>query len=156
MIEVSVAEVTAFIRLGFDRMIAKAAAVPEHLNDRPPLEGANTIYQIVTHAMGATHWWLSHVLAGEADIRDRPSEFAASGDLEQLLADVDAFKAGLAGLVEQALNAGPVVDLPPMQSGGERQWPETNASVVLHVIEEVFQHAGHVDMTADLVGLRSR
>ena len=43
----------ALVRLGDDLV-----------NDRPDLPGANSAFQIVTHAIGATRWWCLHIVLG--------------------------------------------------------------------------------------------
>jgi uncharacterized damage-inducible protein DinB len=57
-----------------------------------PSEQANAVGNLVLHVAGSNRYYLEHVIAGHADVRDRDAEFAARGamttrDLESVWAD---------------------------------------------------------------------
>lgn len=145
-------DVIAFITLAFDRMQQKAEALGSRVGDRPSLDGANSVFALTVHCIGVTEWWLGHAILGRASDRDRDAEFAASGTIDDLRRLVAQFRSTLPELVEQAVNT-PVPQSAYLEevTADERAWPWTTASICLHVIEELFQHAGHIDITADLL-----
>jgi hypothetical protein len=152
VLEVDRDDLLAFIDLAVDRMMAKATLLGPRVSERPDLDGANSVFGLVTHCVGVTEWWLGHVVLGRDSARDRSAEFTATGsvvDLEQLVA---RFRATLPGLVDEVVST-PVPRSAPVEqlSAGPRPWPWSTASICLHVVEELFQHAGHVDLTTDLL-----
>lgn len=152
MIEVEPDEVRAFIELALDRMMAKARAVRDRVTERPDIEGSNSVYGLVVHCIGVADWWLDHVVLGNPSTRDRDAEFAATGTIDELDALVVAFRSRLPGLLEEvAATLKPASAHVAAATAGERAWPWSTASIVLHVVDELFQHAGHADITADLL-----
>lgn len=136
------------------RLLARAdelveAGGEELLSRRPEVEGANSVYALVTHCCGVMEHWGGEVIAGRSITRDRAAEFTATGSLTQLEELVAAQRRrwveDLAAFEPGERPRGPVE-----RYEGE---PEviTQGFVVLHVVEELFQHLGHVDLTVDLV-----
>lgn len=152
MIDLEDNDVISFVDLAFDRMMRRAVALGPRVSDRPYLEGSNSVYSLVTHCVGVTEWWFGHVVLGRASQRDRDAEFDATGTVSELQTMVNQFRSSLPELVRQvARTAQPESGHLDSLTAEDRAWPWTTASVVLHVIEELFQHAGHVDITADLL-----
>lgn len=136
------------------RLLAKADELVESggeelLSRRPDVEDANSVFALVTHCCGVMEHWGGEVVAGRPVNRDRAAEFTATGTLAQLeelvaaqrrrwLDDLLRFEPGEVprGPVEHCEGAPEVI---------------TQGFVVLHVIEELFQHLGHVDLTVDLL-----
>ena len=141
--------VEAMIRLAFDRLTSAATRAGERVSTRPPFDGANSIYGIGTHCIGVTEYWLDHALLGRPSHRDRPAEFEATGSVDDLQSAVDELLARIPDVLAEIDR----LDAPRTDPLGDRRppWPWTPAGVVLHVIEELFQHAGHADITADLL-----
>ncbi len=152
MAEVDRNDMIAFINLAFDRMLEKAEVLESRVSERPSLEGANSVFAVVVHCIGVAEWWLGHAILGRASDRDRDAELAASGTIADLRGLVAQFRSALPELVELAMNT-PVPESAYLEAvtAEERAWPWTTASICLHVVEELFQHAGHVDITADLL-----
>jgi len=136
------------------RLLAKADELVETLGEealsrRPDLEGANSVYALITHCCGVMERWGGETIAGREITRDRAAEFTATGTIGQLeelvAAQLRRWREDLAGYQPDEVPRGPVE-----RYEGE---PEviTQGFVVLHVIEELFQHLGHVDLTVDLV-----
>ena len=156
MVDADGDDVLAFIGLAFDRMMAKAVALGPRVSERPNIDDANSVFALVVHCVGVTEWWLGHAIVGRTVHRDRDAEFASSGTVEDLQELVGGFRSRLPELVDQAVRT-PVPRSAYLESAtaDNRCWPWTTASICLHVVEELFQHAGHVDITADLLAPRS-
>lgn len=155
MVELDGDDLLAFIDLAFDRMLARADVLGSRVNDRPDLDGANSVFALVVHCVALTDWWLGHIALGHPSERDRHAEFTAAGTVTELHALVGELRARLPALVDQLART-PVPRSAPVEhlTAGERAWPWTTGAICLHVIEELFQHAGHVDITADLLTAR--
>lgn len=121
----------------------------ELLSRRPDVEGANSVFALVTHCCGVMEHWGGEVIAGRPVNRDRATEFTATGTLAQL---EDLVAAQRRRWVEDLRRFAPGEEPrgPVERHEGE---PDviTQGFVALHVIEELFQHLGHVDLTVDLL-----
>ncbi|PXY20777.1 DUF664 domain-containing protein [Prauserella muralis] len=140
-----------FVTRAFDGMLAALGTLgDERINDRPPLAGANSPYAIVYHCAEVAEYWIGHVLAGRPSARDRAAEFQATGTLDGLRRQVaevsDRIRADLAGA---GLDAAPANPPSPDYQGPDR--PLTCAGVLLHVLEELAQHNGQVELTRDVL-----
>jgi hypothetical protein len=138
----------SFVLLAFDRMMVKARSLAgeDRLCDCPDIDGANSVYALITHCVGVTDFWLDHVVLGNETARDRDAEFTAVGTLGDLEDVVDALRDRLPGLTVLVAAAEEPAD---DEYADLAQWPWSVDTIVLHVIEELFQHAGHVDLTCD-------
>ena len=143
-------DVEPLIGVAFDRMMAKAALADANggLNTRPDLEGANSVYATVYHCTQVVDFWLDHVIIGNQTTRDREDEFVVEGSLADLEGHVGGLRAELPALLAAADAVGEPAE---PDYAGFLQTPWSTDAVVLHIIDEIFQHAGHVDMTTDLV-----
>lgn len=122
------------------------------INRRPRLEGANSAYAIVHHCIEMSRWWLGTFGCGLGLPRDRSGEFRASGTADELLDRIAQVRADTAGWMEQITTDGITgrdargttasVDLETVTP----QW------VVLHVIHELAQHLGQLELTRDVLG----
>ena len=122
----------------------------ELANTAPDLPGANTPYQLVFHCCGMLEWWTHEVALGLPVARDRDGEFGAKGTVEQLRERVEhvtrRFRLDL-----------PAVDLDASPLGQPAAHyvgtpiAETTRGVLLHVLEELAQHHGQLELTRDLL-----
>lgn len=123
------------------------------INTETDLPGGNTAYQIVRHCCGVLEFWGGQVLADRTISRDRPAEFTSSGTVEELVTLVErqraAFRSDLQGFDGEAVPRGPLEE-----RNMDRDEVRTQGGVLMHVYEELAQHRGHLDITADIV--RSR
>jgi len=121
----------------------------DRINVVPDLPGANSAYQLVFHSSGMLEWWTREAILGRPVGRDRAAEFEASGTVEQLRARVEQVVAQLAEDMPQiALDAplrGPYADY------GGTPIAESARGALLHVLEELAQHHGHLEITRDIV-----
>jgi uncharacterized damage-inducible protein DinB len=119
----------------------------ERVNERPIAPHVNSVASLVIHCCGVAEFWLGHVGVGRPSERDRDGEFTATASVPELHARAQAclvqMEADLA-----AIDAG--LD-PPHAEGLQRLQvaPGDPASLVVHVIEELFQHLGHCEIAAD-------
>ena len=141
-------DVLWFAGRALDHMVAVLRELgDEGVNERPDLPGANSPYAIVTHCLGVMEFWGGAVMAGRAVERDREAEFRASGRVDELVAGVDAARRQLAEDVE-----GIAWEAPPASVHHPgRPESRTNGGVLLHVLEELFQHLGQLELTRDVL-----
>jgi hypothetical protein len=138
-----------YMGLAFDRIRDVADRLGDvAVNKRPPGPETNTVAQLVTHCCGVSEFWLGHVGLGRPTTRDRDSEFTAIATVAALHGLIDAARAQVS------------VDLRAFDAGRTTTeheiWRETleggdtsDAALVIHVLEELFQHLGHMELTAD-------
>lgn len=120
----------------------------EFVNERPVGDGTTSVAALVVHCCGVTEYWLGHVALGEPSDRDREAEFAAVASVDGLHERVAATRRAVAGWLDR-LERGEGTD-------GERRPPvwggdTSDAGAVLHVVEELFQHLGHAELSADVL-----
>jgi hypothetical protein len=132
-------------------MVAIAGELGDDLvNVTPDLPGANSGYVIVWHSAAVVQWWTRHVILGQEHPRDRESEFSAAGDVASLTARVDEVRRGLLeDLPKMQLAAAPASD--PGPGWGDAPIRRSVGGVLLHLVEELAQHHGHLQLTRDLL-----
>jgi len=134
--------------------IARINASLQGLSDaqRPPVEGANSVYVIATHVFGNARAWVLGVACAQPLHRDRPAEFVARGSYEalgeaagQLSGDVEAALAALrAEMLDHRL-------VPSQELWGEGEPHEIAVRESLaHVLEHASMHLGQIQLTRDL------
>ena len=136
-----------YLRLGFDQLLAVAERLGDDRVSRRPLgPTTNSVAALAVHCCGVTEFWLGHVGLGRPSSRDRDAEFDAIATVAELRALVDRTLAQVeADLAVLASGA-------PASPSAERRRhlvDETDAALVLHVVEELFQHLGHAELAAD-------
>jgi uncharacterized damage-inducible protein DinB len=129
-----------------DEMLKHIAALdPVALNWKPPAGDTNSIYVLATHVAGSERYWMQQVVGGTNIMRDRPSEFVASGaDAAALVHEIEE----VGRQTESLLRSLDVADL-----RGRRGTQPHEHSVqwcILHVIEHLSRHVGHVELTRQL------
>ena len=119
------------------------------INERPPVTDGSTPYALVTHILGACEWWVGHMVVGDPSNRKRDDEFTAAGTVAELHAAVTAWLELLATRKPAITAATELAEVPQTQTplGG----PWTVGAALIHAYEELAQHLGHLEMTADLL-----
>ncbi len=141
-----------------DRAVDAMAGIVSGLGDglastRPGLPGANSPQAILRHCLGVMDFWGGQVVAGREVQRDRDAEFRASGPVAALIADTSAAKARFRVDAAAAdLAAPPRGGHPGMRPGALEVASQGHA--LLHVLEEVTQHLGQMEITRDLLRAR--
>jgi hypothetical protein len=141
----------AYMDRAFDQMVDVVGRVADDdLNTKPFGEGTNSIAVLVTHSTEVCHWWLGHVGLGEPTERDRDAEFVHVADRAELEDRIARARDAVAGHIRR-LDGGegrPHPDRAHLHGDG------SDGSIVLHVLEELYQHLGHMDITADALAAR--
>jgi hypothetical protein len=122
-------------------------------NTRPGPPGANSAYVILRHCLGVMEYWGGHVVAGRAVDRDREAEFRASGPTADLVAAAQEaqrrFRADIVTADPKARPRG----TDPAAGQNELEFV-SQGHALLHVMEEVCQHLGQMEITRDLLRQR--
>jgi uncharacterized damage-inducible protein DinB len=132
------------------RMVADLG--DEGANRRPPFPGANSPYAILTHCLGVLEYWAGATVAGRSIERDRAAEFTATGPVAPLLERAETARRRLAEDLAgfEAWDAPQSVHRDP---DDPVPYSETKGAVLLHILEELFQHLGQMEITRDaLIG----
>ena len=141
-----------------DRAVEAMADIVGDLGDdlanaRPALPGANSPYAILRHCLGVMEFWGGQVVAGRTVDRSREAEFRASGPVADLIASAQqAQRRFRADLVTADPRARP-------RGGHSGTGPDeleltSQGHALLHVMEEVCQHLGQMELTRDLLRQR--
>lgn len=118
----------------------------ELANQRPALSAANSPYAILSHCLGVVEFWLGHVLRGRPTTRDRDREFASSGPVERLLIRVR--------ISQMEVSTDFCRPFPRTVRHPEDHRRASPAEIVTHVLRELHQHLGHLEMTRDILQSR--
>jgi uncharacterized damage-inducible protein DinB len=142
-----------YMRHAFGQMLAVADRLGDNgVNDRPFGPNTNAVAALIVHCCAVTEFWIGHVALGRPTSRDRESEFSTEATVAELNAMVDA-TIDQAGEDLAAMDEGRVQ---PDRTG--RQFleggDESDGAIVLHVLEELYQHLGHMELAADALAIR--
>ena len=122
---------------------------PDELNWVPLDTDANSPVVLVTHIAGSESFWVHQVVGGMDVRRDRDAEFTArassAADLQALLDRTGA----TTRRVLQALSTDDLEESRPARPG---EAPVSLRYAVLHQIEHMGQHLGHLSLTTQLYG----
>jgi uncharacterized damage-inducible protein DinB len=121
----------------------------EELNWQPPMPQCNSIYVILYHAATATHWWLN-VVKGNIIERDRPTEFSSHGTFVQI---EEMFTSWLHA-AEQIVPTLQAQDYETVHILARGLY--TTRDALLHTIEHLSLHLGHIEITRQWLRLRNR
>ncbi len=152
---ISVEGLVLFVDRAVDGMAGIVRDLDDDLaNQRPGLPGANSPYAILRHSLGVMEFWGGHVVAGRAVTRDRAAEFTASGPVADLVSAAEKAKRQFTA---DAATAEPGARPRGSHTGMRPDEMEllTQGHALLHVLEEVTQHHGQMELTRDLLRERS-
>jgi uncharacterized damage-inducible protein DinB len=142
-----------YMRHAFRQMLEVADRLgDERVNERPHGPETNAVAALIIHSCAVTEFWIGHVALGRPTDRDRESEFSSTAAVAELRALVDETLAqvseDLAAMDEGRTQA----DRTGRQflEGGD----ESDGAIVLHVLEELYQHLGHMELAADAFAVR--
>jgi hypothetical protein len=151
MIQLTVADYLWFVDDCLDAMTEMVEELGDDLaNRRPELPGANAPYAILTHCLGVLEFWGGAAVAGRAIERDRDAEFVATGPVSEMRAHVQRSREKLNG------DLGALRPEEPPRAPGHPEdaglpFDRTQAGVLLHVLHELAQHRGQMEITRDLL-----
>jgi hypothetical protein len=138
-----------------DLALAAMSSIVEDLGDelanrRPDLPGANTPYAMLTHCLGVMEYWGGATVAGRTIQRDRDAEFTAAGPVAALVQrTAEARRRLRQDLV--GLDSAEAPSRVRRDPDHPVPYSETKGSVLLHVLEELFQHLGQMELTRDML-----
>jgi hypothetical protein len=120
----------------------------EAVNRRPFGPTTNTVAALVIHCCGVGEYWLGCVGLGRPSDRDRDAELTASATVAELHAVIDEAEAQIVSDID-ALDAGEGRGVERAPDDPLEDDDHSDAALVLHVLEELYQHLGHMDLTED-------
>ncbi|MFZ2510468.1 MAG: DUF664 domain-containing protein [Gordonia sp. (in: high G+C Gram-positive bacteria)] len=125
-------------------------------NVRPNLPDANSCYAITHHCIGVVDYWAGSFIAGHRIPRDRSTEFTAVGPVADLVERLAALQERLPAWVDIAVTDGVRDrDLADGVRGGttrvEVLATATGEWALLHILQDLAQHVGHMEITRDLL-----
>ena len=111
--------------------------------------GGNSVFGLVTHVGGALGYWGGSLLAGEDIPRDRSSEFVATGTVDDARAIVRGLRTDLPRWAAVAATG----IRNPAATGTTRRDAATATPewVLTHMLRELTQHTGHMEICRDIV-----
>jgi hypothetical protein len=139
-----------FCRRSFAGVLAVADRLGDELiNERPRAIAGSSPYGLVIHILGACEWWVGHMVAGDESSRVRDDEFIATGTVAELHLAVDAWLDSLTARRPALDAATELTEIPQTQTPLAGEW--TVGAALIHAYEELAQHLGHLEVTADLL-----
>lgn len=133
---------------GIEQVLARMD--DETVNRRPEGWGTNSVAGLVVHCCELAPSWFATPGLGRETVRDRESEFTTEATVDELRRRVAESMARCHALAADFV-AGPTAqdhEYRAFLPGGDR----SDAALVLHVFVELFQHLGHMEVTADALG----
>lgn len=133
---------------GMDRVLDRLNDIT--VNQRPEGWGTNSVAGLIVHCCELAPSWFATPGLGRYSDRDRESEFttkATVGELRERIARAADATCALA--TEFATSTETAGDHPLREflPGTDR----SDGALVMHVFEELFQHLGHMEVTADAI-----
>ena len=119
----------------------------ETVNMAPPAWGTNSVAGLIVHCCELAPSWFLLPGLGRESVRDRDAEFQAHATIAELRARITAAADHTCAVVEDFV-VGPTVSNHPLRNfmpGTDR----SDGALVIHVLEELFQHLGHMEVSAD-------
>jgi hypothetical protein len=149
-----IAAYDSYIRARLERAVECLDGLSEaELNWRPPTADGNSVFALATHTLGNARAWVLGIACGREIGRDRPGEFAATGDSATGLRDD---LARLSREITEALAALDPARLdyrlvpPPVLRGGSQTHEISVRDALMQVVEHASLHLGHLQLTRDL------
>lgn len=144
-------ELISYVERALDEMTGIVTKLGDDVaNRRPDLPRANSPYSILRHCLGVMDFWGGQVVAGRTVDRDREAEFRAAGPLAGLLEAIGEAKVRFRANAAAAEPDAPVRGTHPGKAAGDLELVSQGSSL-LHVLEEVSQHLGQMEITRDLL-----
>jgi hypothetical protein len=138
-----------FVDLALREMARIVGELGDELaNRRPPFRGGNSPFVILTHCLGVLEYWGGATVAQRPVQRDRAAEFSASGEVADLLRRSEHARRRLR---EDIVGLDPSAEPVSVRRDPDDPVPytESKGAVLLHILEELFQHLGQMEITRD-------
>jgi len=124
----------------------------ELINQKPPWDGASSPFQLTTHAFASCTWWVDHMVCHRPSSRSRPEEFVAVGSVAALQDGASETRSMLRRNRAAMTTATVLIEPAQTQTTLQAEW--TVGAALIHAYEELAQHLGHLEMTADVLSKR--
>ena len=148
---ISIDDLAYYVDLAVDGMIEIVRDLGDDLAcTRPDLPGANSPYAVLTHCLGVMSFWAGYTVAGRNVDRDRAAEFRATGSVDALAQACAAAKRQFAADLAAAQPDQPLRRMPSDRTWQGRELKNQGAAL-LHVLEELAQHHGQMELTRDVL-----
>ena len=115
----------------------------------PSAADTNSVGVLVAHTAGAESFWIHQVVGGIDVGRDRDAEFATK---DSSSAALQALLSRTGDTTRKVLSGGPDLDKVVVPRPGES--PSSLRYSVVHMIEHMGQHLGHLGLTKQLYAAR--
>jgi uncharacterized damage-inducible protein DinB len=143
-----------YVRLAFTQMLAAVDRLGDPLvNERPFGSETNSVAALVTHCCGVSEFWLGCVGLGRPTTRVRDEEFTATATTAELHEMVRATQRQIDADI-RSLDAGEASSTHHAVRETLEDADVTDAALVLHLLEELYQHLGHMQLTVDALEAR--
>ena len=152
LVETAVDAVVRYVDRAVDQMAVIVTGLGDDLaNRKPVLPGSNSPYAILRHCLGVMEFWGGQVVAGREITRDRDAEFRAHGPVAGLIAATAEAKSQFrADAATAEFAAPPRGGMDDDMSPDELEFT-SQGHALLHVLEEVTQHLGQMELTRDVL-----
>jgi Protein of unknown function (DUF664) len=148
---VSEADFLWFVDLALDQMVAIIEQLgDDRANRRPDVAGANSPFAILTHCLGVMEFWGGSMVADRTSTRDRQAEFVAEGSVNDLIEQSDVARRQLALDISGFDSQAPTAQA-PAQEDVATPLGRSMGGVLLHILEELFQHLGQMEISRDVL-----
>lgn len=137
-------QLIGYLDLQRNAVISKLDGLTEKQARWKPAPTANSLLNLVVHLTGVERNWFQHVIAGKTIDRDRDAE------LRELTPDVTIASA-IAGYRVASEESNAMMRSVDTDEPGRGMDQLNIRWVVLHMIEETARHAGHADITRELI-----
>ena len=138
-----------------DQAIDAMVAIVNELGDdtasiSPDLEGANSPYAILSHCLGVMNYWGGYMVAGRPIERDREAELRAKGPVAEIIHRTADSRLQLEADISavEPLAAPPHA---PHPEDADLPFGRTQGGVLLHILEELTQHLGQMQLSRDML-----
>jgi hypothetical protein len=138
-------QLIAYIDRFRDAIVTKIEGLTEEQARWRPAPTANSLLNLVVHLTGVERNWFQHWVAGRTVERDRDAELAELPPEVTIATAVEAYRRVCAES-NQILGGASMDDL---CKGGDAEL--SVRFVALHMLEETARHAGHADITRELI-----
>ena len=143
-----------------DMLLQKAAdnaapLTPDALNWQPLDADTNSVAALCAHMCGVVRWWVQQGLTGQDVGRQRDTEFVATVDAGGNLSFWGT-RRPIADVISEtrAISREILANLDPsaltQQSAVDTLGPQLNRWALVHTIDELAQHIGHMELTVQL------
>jgi hypothetical protein len=139
-------QIIGYLDLQRDVIVRKLDGLTEEQARWRPVPTANSLLNLLVHLTGVERNWFQSVIAGQNVERDRDAELAELPPDVTIASAVAAYRETWARSNEILRGIGS--DEPCRGEGMEQlnvRW------VFLHMLEEIARHAGHADITRELI-----